>query len=734
MDTEAKVVSGRTYVPIRFITQGLGSQISYDNRTKKVGIKKNAEIQPNVPVLDETAYKLELSKWGVYNDGTHAIETTKGINEAMKWAKSNGYKTTYIPAGTYLISKGTKEEDKSDTASIHLVSDMKLLLDQETVFKKETNGFEGYSVISVLPGTKNASVEGGTLVGDRETHDYSAKTLGGTHEWGMGINIRGGENIAIDKVKIQKMTGDGIYVGMSPVWGAWEAKDGGTPKSTIEQGGVDDNGNLIEAPGKIRNIGMLEIREDTPEKYRMINVWIPQGLSSSKFDVFYYDKNNNFISKDTGITNAKYSKAPADARYYRLVFSAPKLEGVYALMYHLDIANNVVIKNNDIGYNRRQGITANGEDVQILNNYIHHTKGTSPQSGIDIEPGFATAYNHTIKGNTFEDNVIQMVVSKGENLLVEGNTFKSTTTNGVGFHVHPNYKDVKIINNVFEGRGMGITNTGTIADGNIFKNGATANMSGYNYVFNNGKFYDAELSLGGNGSATDNEIFTTGNNPNQKGIFDVSGTVKVKNAFLKGTQSHPVLVEGKKEAKSSTYENFTIVNGATGTSLPSGTYFQPNFTYTGQGTQGISIQHGGNVTIDGGKFKNVTLMFHSIAPEGELIVKNSIFEFDGELSQPALTAADGKLFKALNNTFIAKNATNINIPILSISRENDSIYLHSGMVDGNTFHTKSGVTAVDTIKSRISAPSYNVSNNVIYNGKINLLEKDIHTNNSFLTE
>ena len=39
----------------------------------------------------EIKYTLELGRWGIYNDGTHSNETTKGINNALQWASENGY-------------------------------------------------------------------------------------------------------------------------------------------------------------------------------------------------------------------------------------------------------------------------------------------------------------------------------------------------------------------------------------------------------------------------------------------------------------------------------------------------------------------------------------------------------------------------------------------------------------------------------------------------------------------
>lgn len=687
------------------------------------------------PVPDTVkTYTLELSRWGVYKDGTHPTETTKGINDALKWAKENGYKALYVPAGTYLISKGAKEDDA--TARISMISDMILQLDKDAVFKKETNGFKGYSVIYFGPGVKNATMKGGTLIGDRDTHDFST---GGTQEWGHGVLFSGGDFNTVEGVKIQKMNGDGIYVGMSPVWGAWEAKYGGTPKSTIELGGVDENGNLTNEAGKIRNIGMLELREDTPEKYRMINVWIPQGMSSNRFDVFYYDKDKNFISKDSGIMNAVYSKAPKDTRYYRLVFSAPKLEGVYALMYHLDIASNVVIKNNDIGFNRRQGITANGENVQILNNYIHDTKGTSPEAGIDIEPGFATAYNHTIKGNTFENNVIQMVVSKGENLLVENNRFIKNKSNSgiVGLHVHPNYKNVQIKNNYFEGSGSGLSTeypNSTVSDNTFVR--ANANVMG---SFAKGNITDGTLQVSGygvlSGNVTDTVIKSSGNHTQGGGIY-IKGLVHVNNVQMTGTLTSPVTIDSNAASKDNTYQNLSVVNGITGSrGLPSGTFKNNvSFSYTGSGTIGLGVQFGEKVTLDGVAFKNVTVGLHSIVPDGELVIKNSILTYDGELNSSSIWGADGKNLTIQNNTIHAKNATNLNRPIISIGRENDEKYLHGALIDGNKIHTKAGVIAIDSIKARPDTPVYTVQNNLIYNGSLNLLSKDINKNNQLLKE
>lgn len=704
--------------------------ISFDqygnSLTSSTSVTKLITVTTPPPVVDKTVYELDSTartKWGIFNNGTHPVETTKGINDALVWASQNGFKTVKVQAGNYLIAKGTKEDDRS--ARITMVSNMTLELDKNAVFQKEANGFKGYSVVYFGPGVQNSTLKGGTLIGDREKHDFSA---GGTQEWGHGVLFAGGDNLTVDGVKIQKMNGDGIYIGMSPVGAAWEAKYGGTSKSTIEAGGVDDNGNLTDASGKIRNIGFLDWRGEKNEKYRMINVWGTIGITSSYFDVYFYDQDKNFLKKETGIMRKDYIKAPAEASYYRIVFSAPSVNGVYALMYPVDVSNNVVIKNSDIGFNRRQGITAGGENVQILNNYIHDTKGTAPQSGIDIEPGFQTAKNHVIKGNMFENNVIQMVVSQGNGLLVQDNKFvinKNVGGAGVGFHVHSSYKNVQILNNTFEGRGLSLENSNTIMSGNSFNN-ANAQLGGYLHTFSKGNFSNGKLVVGGSATVTDSNF-------NSGGGLTVNGNIQAKNLHLTGTTSIPVIFEGF-ASKDSTYDNITVINGTTAsTSIPSGTYTNSSFTYNGTGTSGLGIQYGEHIVMDGVSFKNVTLTMHSIKHGATATIKNSTFTYDGEMKQAAVNAGDGQSLILLNNKFFAKNATNTNIPIVVFGKELD-MYVAEGVVDGNEFHVRPFIKAVDTAPAGSDKPAFIIKNNTIYNGVLNLFAKDVNENNQFLKE
>lgn len=84
---------------------------------------------------------------------------------------------------------------------------------------------------------------------------------------------------------------------------------------------------------------------------------------------------------------------------------------------------NIIIRNNNIHNNRRQGVSLVGSsNVTIENNEIHHIKGVSPQFGIDIEGAGRKNENITIRKNYFHHNTGGDIVNTdGKNVLVEEN-------------------------------------------------------------------------------------------------------------------------------------------------------------------------------------------------------------------------------------------------------------------------------------------------------------------------
>jgi len=82
-------------------------------------------------------------------------------------------------------------------------------------------------------------------------------------------------------------------------------------------------------------------------------------------------------------------------------------DGVFLIAWGGDGSSvkHITIRNNNIGSNRRQGISVvGGSNLLIENNEIHHTKGANPGYGIDVESVNFTSRNVTMRSNYFHHN------------------------------------------------------------------------------------------------------------------------------------------------------------------------------------------------------------------------------------------------------------------------------------------------------------------------------------------
>jgi hypothetical protein len=693
-------------------------------------------------LTDSEIYELELQRWNVYDDGTHPVETTNGINNALKWAASNGKTTVKIPDGTYLIAKGVKNEDTA--AAVNLVSNLVLELSPNTLLQKETNGYEGYSLVFAGKEVKNAAIKGGTLRGERDTHDYSQKTApwsAGTHEWGYGINMAGAENIIVDGVKIENFTGDGISIS-----GATQVSSMITEEH-LEFGGLDDNGKPIADTGKVRSKNRTVTNFDNPKykEFRNLFMWLPKGLAQgSKFDVYYYRADGSFIKADKQLKfYSGESTIPDDADYFRSVYevTATTLDAVSANRMTVDNSKKIVVKNCDIGYNRRQGITAGGEDVQIINNYIHHIGGTSPSAGIDIEPGYYPAKNHFISGNRFVDNKIQMVLSYGENVVIEKNYFEQNNIpNGIGLTIHPGYRgQISVQNNEFVNSSLTVNPDNAVMNNNNIENSRVI-LGGKDQIFDNATLMNSSLKIGTNsGQKISNvSIVQNGGQPYALHVGD-------KQIALKDISINATVMTEKKEAliqgngtNENVYDNLTVEDGARrGTLLPAGTYNNSSFS-----AGALTINREGQYNINYSNIKDNNALLKVIKTYGaapSVTIKNTNFELTENVGYGAAIHVQGATeFNLYNSTVLAKNHSNLSTPIIKLGPLGSPkpTQIFGATIYGNSIYGKTGISTIgiDTSNAGIDAPQYKVVKNTMYNTKLKLKTNDLNLTNTEVVE
>ncbi|SHI08452.1 hypothetical protein, partial [Clostridium grantii] len=153
-----------------------------------------------IVLFTENEYIVDIERFGIKNDGTSPIETSKGINDALQYARGKGYEKIIFPKGNYLISELEP-----------IVIDLKnVVIDlNESIFQINTNGLDGYSIVKIIDGAENVRLTNGIVRGDKDTHDY--ETIKSPHEWGNGVIFKGGKDLEMDNITVTNVTGYGIY-------------------------------------------------------------------------------------------------------------------------------------------------------------------------------------------------------------------------------------------------------------------------------------------------------------------------------------------------------------------------------------------------------------------------------------------------------------------------------------------------------------------------------------------
>lgn len=142
------------------------------------------------------ATNTSVTEFGAYSNDK--IEDTASIQKAIDYQSLKGGGVIFFPKGEYLI-------DAID--SIVLKNNITLRFEPGAVLKALPNNAENYQVIRIHD-VENINILGSVkIIGERDSH------LGTSGEWGMGISIRGSNNVVLENVSVYDMWGDGIYIG-----------------------------------------------------------------------------------------------------------------------------------------------------------------------------------------------------------------------------------------------------------------------------------------------------------------------------------------------------------------------------------------------------------------------------------------------------------------------------------------------------------------------------------------
>ena len=487
-------------------------------------------LQSNFEYRTKDTYIIDLEKFDISRDNKKAKETTIGINNALKFAKEKGYEVAKLPKGNYLIDTSIKnpieltdEENRSWTHNrqgIIMQSDLEFDI-TGAILQMESVEDPYYSILTIS-NCQNSKIIGGTIIGDRDTHNY-----------GMRINNEG---------------------------------------DMLESGGFDDSGNPVSNDSQVRTKDFIYIyedwftgkEEDLPSEFYIIPLW---NTSKNTVDggcrfIYCYDNNGKYLGMaDGGNGFIKQAILKEGTSKIKIAFKdEQRLDATYAMtkreIYYthefgagITIADSSNIEINGttikdcigdsittiapplsvtvdnlkiidctLENSRRQGISfvATGENYLVKDCNIGKINGTDPQSGIDFEH-YDYIRDVVIDGCNFYDNKkLDIINYNGQDIEIKNSSFNGSigSTFGWNMDIHDNiFKSknggsplnlntdktdeigayFKIYNNTFEGySGYGTT---SLLKESIFKNNVVKNCSNFVISCSNidNEFYNSQI-------------------------------------------------------------------------------------------------------------------------------------------------------------------------------------------------------------------------------------------------
>ena len=343
-----------------------------------------------------------VKTFGAKGDGV--TDDTNAIQEAIDFTHDLGGGTVLIPVGTYLI-KSYIEEEITDwyhehLGGIKLKDNITIEMIGSAELKSMVSNYPHYSIFSLI-NVNNVTITGGKITGEREEH------IGNEGEYGYGVNIRGGSNIAIKNVSISNFWGDGININYL---GKIEKT---SPKNIIIDNVFCDNN---------RRQGMS----------------IESGDNISVLNSIFSGTKGTNPQAGIDIEPSNADAKIKNVKLFNCVFRGNNRSGlqVYKIPQSENNVNNIVVDS--------CLFEDNGGIAQFYSTYDNTTLINSDFSGGDSDI-YLRGKNHKIKNNVLNKKIELVSV---ENCIITDNIIKNDQNEDV-FRIS-NSNDIVINNNVFK--------------------------------------------------------------------------------------------------------------------------------------------------------------------------------------------------------------------------------------------------------------------------------------------
>lgn len=407
----------------------------YDSRIYSAKMTLTVKARPVVSISDSETYTVNAVDYLISLNGTNSSNTTSGIISALNYASSNGYKKIKFPYGTYLVTPSKA----SDTLNVIQIPSNIVIDFQNSIINIEDTeiSLTGYNMFTFGKYSKceNSSIINANIVGEVERTTQGANNLS---EHCVSVAFYDAENCGLDNCDTSYSPGFNIQGNMviniqemTPIHG-----------DDTESGRYDENGNNKEEAKWWRTKSKLDISNLKGNTFVLGNCEGYQGytaLVARLYEICFYDKDNNFISKIENCLQFLSYKKPSNATRCTIAFhqtnqpsgnigGSYSSEDTVACIYSNYEPYKCYIKKCNIHDNHDLGIAMTGGKRWLLENNTFSNNGNDPSAvnaDIDYEDGWDSCSGDIIRNNTFNSNKGIVMLSSISTVLHD-NIFNNT--------------------------------------------------------------------------------------------------------------------------------------------------------------------------------------------------------------------------------------------------------------------------------------------------------------------
>jgi hypothetical protein len=403
----------------------------------------------------------DLKQFGISNDNTHPVETTKGLTEMLKWASDNGYRKVLLPQGTYRL-----DENEPVRMATKLTLDM-----NGATFKLNPSALASI-VMFEIANCFDSHVINGVIEGDwTDRNEQNLKKSEHVRGVSMGQDAT---YCSFEKLKVTNITGYGTTTWMGVTGSNSYIKQSKNP-GKFALGDIDDKGQSV--PSEVRATGPMVDVSGFRDGFGFFQMGLYLGYQGSPVDgwvyrAHFYDADQKYLETIDGMLYRRLY-VPKNAQFVRITTLGATFSDSLRLFdfrhpYNCAFRN---VAHEDV---RCVGMAPSGFYNLLVENCSFERCGSaSAKCAFDAEDGWDMMQDLTFRNNTFRNNPFNDYVTVGGRNFVAENNVMDVNMLGNKSTVYRNNKIGKATYNLKARKSSGFPRI----YGNTFSGPVTVNIT-----------------------------------------------------------------------------------------------------------------------------------------------------------------------------------------------------------------------------------------------------------------